>query len=654
MQIIKSFFSFLLAVGCWHCGYSQDAADSLLKKMTGAKEDSNKVLLLIKIGEVYEINEPTKARFYYRQAEKLGNQLGFYPGLLKTFAGYKTTFQTEGNTDSAFYYIEKSLSLARKTKDSLQIGIALFNLGILYRDKSEFEKALAYCLEGRVILEIKGGLSILAKVNDALQGLYYYRTEYDKGIKYGEEAVKLSRKIKNDLTLLNAIINLSVNYTSIKEYDKATRLLKEALPISRALKNTIAEATIFQNLGNIALEKYDIPETKKYIETSLAIFRKIGSADGEAVSLRGLALCYLQEKNYAKAKEVAEQALVIDKKFSYRREEAFIRRLLSCIYYAAGDVKNGYTFDSESNDILEKMIKEILSEQSGNLEKKYETAKKDNQIKLQMAEIERKNTLNYILIGSALTILIISLLSYRTYQQKKKIQQQLINELETEKQLTATEAVLKGEEQERTRLAKDLHDGLGGMLSGIKYSLNTMKGNLIMTPDNAQAFERSMDMLDSSIQEMRRVAHNMMPETLVKYGLDTALKDFCNDVTQSGILNVAYRSIGLDDAVIKQTTAITIYRIVQELLNNTMKHAAASKAIVQVSRTNGLLSVTVEDDGKGFDTAILNKVKARQDGSAVRGIGWENIKNRVDFLKGKLDVNSQQGKGTSVHIEFNS
>jgi signal transduction histidine kinase len=234
------------------------------------------------------------------------------------------------------------------------------------------------------------------------------------------------------------------------------------------------------------------------------------------------------------------------------------------------------------------------------------------------------------------------LLSYRTYRQKQKLRQQRITELENERQLTATEAVLKGEEQERTRLAKDLHDGLGGMLSGIKHSFNTMKGNLIMTPENNQAFERSMDMLDSSIKEMRRVAHNMMPEALVKFGLDTALRDYCNDINQSGAIKIVYQSIGLDNAVIDQTVAITLYRIVQELVTNTLKHAAAKTAIVQITKTNNLLTVTVEDDGKGFDIHSL---------AQSRGIGWSNIQNRVEFLKGKLDVNAQPGKGTSVLIE---
>jgi two-component system NarL family sensor kinase len=166
-----------------------------------------------------------------------------------------------------------------------------------------------------------------------------------------------------------------------------------------------------------------------------------------------------------------------------------------------------------------------------------------------------------------------------------------------------------------------------------------------MTPDNAQAFERSMDMLDSSIKEMRRVAHNMMPEALVKFGLDTALKDFSNDINKSGALQVSYQAIGIETAEIAQITAITVYRIVQELLNNIMKHAAARTAIIQVTKSNGQITITVEDDGKGFDAEILTQSK---------GMGWANIQSRVDYLKGRLDVQSGPGKGTSVHIELNA
>ncbi|MBL0068340.1 MAG: hypothetical protein IPP39_07570 [Chitinophagaceae bacterium] len=137
----------------------------------------------------------------------------------------------------------------------------------------------------------------------------------------------------------------------------------------------------------------------------------------------------------------------------------------------------------------------------------------------------------------------------------------------------------------------------------------------------------------------------MMPEALVKFGLDTALKDFCNDINQSGALRVSYQSIGMENEVIEQTTAVNIYRIVQELINNTLKHAAAKTAIVQVSKKSGAFSITVEDDGKGFNPVILQGTK---------GIGWTNIQSRVDYLKGKWDVQTGPGKGTSVHIEINA
>ena len=193
-----------------------------------------------------------------------------------------------------------------------------------------------------------------------------------------------------------------------------------------------------------------------------------------------------------------------------------------------------------------------------------------------------------------------------------------------------------------------LFDGLGGKLPGINYSFTTMKGNLLLTAEFAQAFERSIDMLDNSIKEMRRVAYNMMPEALVKFGLDTALQDLCNDSNQTGALRVNYQSFGLADVSIEQTTAIAIYRIVQELINYTInysiKQATVANATVQLSYADSKISIKVEVDGKGFDINSLQNVK---------GIGWSTIQNRVEFLEGTIDVKAEASKGTLVHIEIN-
>jgi two-component system, NarL family, sensor kinase len=628
------------------------AKDSLLKKLKLAKEDTTAVQLYLDIGDLIDETDALAAKDYYYKAAALSDRINYKRGSIGSYTRYSSHFFGTGAYDSIIFYNEKALAIARETKDSGNIGISLFNIGMARGFMSDFETAIAYCLEGQKIIEGKAHEVMEAQINDKLQILYFQLVQYDKSIGYGEKAVQQARRLKMPSLLAQALTNLSLNYLKKRMPEKAYPLLMEALTIAKKIGNSSFEASILLNLADIALGSGDYETVKLYTERGLLLNRQLGSLEGEVIALGGLARYYLHTKDFTSARKMAAQTLEMAAKYNFREQHVTASKVMSNIAFAAGDMRLGEKYYNQSEDTLVRIVRDLLSERSANLEKKYETEKKETQIKRLEAEqkihklsIRQKNILNYILIGSAVILLIISLLSYLNYKQKQKLQQQRIADLEKEKQLAATEAVLKGEEQERTRLAKDLHDGLGGMLSGIKYSFQTMKGSLVMTPDNQQSFERSMDMLDSSIKEMRRVAHNMMPEALVKFGLNIALKDFCNDINRSGALQVSYQSIGIENAVIEQTTAITIYRIVQELINNTMKHAAAKSAIVQVSKTSdAIISITVEDDGKGFDPVIIQEAK---------GIGWNNIHSRVKYLKGKVDVRSEAGKGTSVLIELN-
>ncbi len=389
---------------------------------------------------------------------------------------------------------------------------------------------------------------------------------------------------------------------------------------------------------------------KDVADKALQLSLQLDDKEGIILSQLLLSDYYLYTLQFAIAKDYASQALQVAVQSAQPENEKKALLALSDISLGLHNIGEFTNYRTRHDSISLILLNRQITRNTQELEKKYETEKKNSRIqqlekdkRIQTLSLRQKNILNDVLIGTALTIFIISLLAYRTYRQKQLLQQTRIQELEKEKQLLATEALLKGQEDERIRLAKDLHDGLGGMLSGIKHSLNTMKGNMIMTESNVQSFERSIDMLDASIREMRRVAHNLMPESLVKFGLDTALKDFCNDVNQSGAVKINYQSFGSKGVIIDQNIAITIYRVVQELVNNILKYAAATQAIVQMTVETGKISVTVEDDGKGFDAHLLETTK---------GIGWSNIRSRIDYLKGKIDLRSQTGEGTSVHLEI--
>ncbi|HMP95268.1 MAG TPA: histidine kinase, partial [Phnomibacter sp.] len=296
------------------------------------------------------------------------------------------------------------------------------------------------------------------------------------------------------------------------------------------------------------------------------------------------------------------QALAQSYQYNYLPKTKNILRQLALSYAASNNYNQAYQTAMQLSSFADSVV--ILQNHNRLLlnDARFELGKKETRIhsleqetQAKSETIKRQNLLNGLLMGGAVLLTIILLLVYRTYRQRQLLQQQKIQQLETEKQLLATESLMQGEEKERTRLAKDLHDSLGGMLSGIKYSFQHIKGNLVLTPDNQQAFERGIDMLDKSIQELRRVAHNMMPEGLVRFGLDTALADYCHQMQATAAVDILYQGYGTQGWQIPTGNALQIFRIVQELINNSMKHAQATQIIVQLIKSDDHLNLTVED-----------------------------------------------------------
>ncbi|WP_276503574.1 sensor histidine kinase [Terrimonas pollutisoli] len=646
-RIIQVYILFLLPAGFLQA--QQHLVDSIRNELKQQMPDSNRAMSMMRLAIDYEAVDTAKAYQAYRDAIKFASEKKLYYQLGRAYQNQSVLFSTAANYEQATVSLDHAIANYEKSdhpKSKLWEANAFNDKAGILKAQNEFKQAVEYYLKSISLMEeLKESNGLINKYAN-LSTLFGDMGENLKQIEYAHKAVSAAKEqgVRQNLfmayfILANAYSVKEENPSAKKFLDSSTIYFNEAENadnIDILLSYYLVAAQVFKKLNQ--------PDSAFYFfRKSYDVSKSYNYSYGKAEAQLQMGAIAIIQKKYSEAEKYLLAGIEEAKAVNYygMLDEGY--KYLSDVYAVTGRYKKAYEYFQKYKEVNDSVLSMESRKYGKELEQKYESAKKDKQIVLQKSQLQERRILNYVFIGSAVILLLISLLSYRNYKQKQKIQQQRINELEKEKQLSATEAVLKGEEQERTRLAKDLHDGLGGMLSGIKYSFQTMKGNLIMTPDNHQAFERSMDMLDSSIKEMRRVAHNMMPEALVKFGLDTALKDFCNDINQSGALRVTYQSIGMENAVIEQTTAITIYRIVQELINNTMKHASAKTAIVQVTKTDGNISITVEDDGKGFDPVILK---------GGRGIGWSNIQSRIEYLKGKLDVQSEPGKGTSVLIEL--
>ena len=623
----------------------KNTLDSLMRVYRGAGDDTVKVILLLHIADAYETNNQDSSLHYLEKAKSLTEKLGFTKGLYIYHEQSGILYFTRGDYRSAMDHSNSALRLAKELGNESFVTNMLNNIGIVYQYLGEFEKQLDFTLQAMTRVENSGETRKLSSSYHSVANAYYNLNRYRKSVTYCLRSLSAHEQYGGNTYINRVFATLGQGYEQLNQFDSSLYFYTKAVRKSAELHDTYAEAGIYAYMVNAYASVHDFVSMLDVSQKSLALAKELQSRQLLASSLYNIAFAHYYNNEQEKAKSYIYEALAIAQADSLQDELKNIYAVLSYIAAQEHDFKTSRWARAKSDSMQAALVNTEVVKATTALDAKYESEKREAQIRLQQSALKQKDTMNFILIGGIVFVVIVSILAYRNYIHKQKLQQQRISELETEKQLSATEAVLRGEEQERTRLAKDLHDGLGGMLSGIKYSFNTMKENLIMTPENHQAFERSMDMLDSSIKEMRRVAHNMMPASLMRFGLDTSLRDFCHDINQSGALQVSYQSIDLEHASLPQTTASAVYRIVQELINNSLKHASAKTAIVQITNTGGHITVTVEDDGKGFDTAILK---------ASKGMGWTNIQHRLDFIKATSDVSSQPGKGTSVHIEFDA
>ncbi|MGB7393469.1 MAG: sensor histidine kinase, partial [Pricia sp.] len=250
-----------------------------------------------------------------------------------------------------------------------------------------------------------------------------------------------------------------------------------------------------------------------------------------------------------------------------------------------------------------------------------------------------------LLIGTLAFLLFIGYLFYRNKlrkaRKKERVQEAEVQLLKQEQQNQIFSAMIEGQEKESKRLAIDLHDGLGGRLSGISLNLSKLdKDEPKKYPK--QQLQKVMKDLDDSLSELRSIARNMMPETLVKFGLEAALKDYCSSMNGSDT-KVTLQFYGSDRGI-DLNQQVTMYRVIHELINNAIKHAKASEVLVQYMREGNQVDITVEDNGVGF------KNEAIEDKSP--GMGLSNLRTRVAYLKGDLDFQSHENEGTTVNVHL--
>jgi two-component system, NarL family, sensor kinase len=625
--------------------------DSLLNLLRVSKKDTNQVMLLIGIGQQFENTQPDSAAIYYKRAGDLSDSLQYYHGMVKYIANYTYLLNVKGEYGESLQLNLKAIEYSTKSGLLGDLAMAYGNTAAVYQYMSDYQKSVQYYLYTIPILEELNDKQRMAVLTSNLVALYRELKQYEKAKEYGYKVIAYFQSTGDKIALANSYNNMSTVFLSTNEYKTSIEYCQKAYNISKEIVYPQGQMTSLLNqvvaYSQVKAPDFNIDEVIYKSKEAVRLAQSINDEDGVVAGLIGLCKGYFLKKDYEKSGYYWRQSFAIALKLKFTERLSTLYKLKSDLGFAQQDFRAAYFYRDKYDSLSGVLMNESLLKNIQNLEIKYENEKKEARIKtleqekqIQAMSIQQKNILIYAFISSIPVLLLIGFLFYLNNKSKHTIQAQKIKELEQQRQIIAAESILKGQESERYRIAQDLHDGVGSMLSSLKLTLSTMSGILTSGQDNTRLLAKASEQLNSSIDEIRRVAHNMMPEALLKLGLQQALQDCCDSVSESKKLRVNTQFYGLEERL-EATKEIVIYRIIQELVNNCVKHANATSLLVQVMKQNHELNITVEDNGVGFS---IDTVKSKN------GAGLSNIHSRVDYLIGQIDIQSKPGMGTSVYI----
>ena len=611
---------------------------AIQKKLAAEKTDTGKALLLNDLFIQYRDFDSAKAMDYANQSLAISKSAGFKKGESLLLLNKGVFLNLNGENEEAKKLIEQSLSIRKETGDHAGQGYCLRSLGNIEYDKNDYAKALEYYLAAAPEFEkandLKGLSGDYIWVGNVFnEGLH----QFDKAAEYFNKSLALAQQIHDTALISYNYNNLGQAYYFAKDYTKALSYYQLSKKLKILIDDERGLGNAYSNISNVFFDIKQYDSATIYNNNALEIREKQNDKKGVATCYLNGGNIYLQQNNLEAAFSNYQKALALGKEISFKEPIIESYKGLSTYYELKGDAKQALSYYKIYKEQNDSVFNSDISNQLSTLQTKYETAKKQQLIEQQKFELTKKQ---YWIYGSVGLLLLMSLLGFSYYRRNKLKQEKKLQDEVIKQQDLATKGIITAEENERKRIAADLHDGVGQMMSAAKMNLSAFENEIQFNNENQKiAFEKVIDLVDESCKEIRSVSHQMMPNALLKSGLASAIKEFI-DKLDSRVLKVNLHTEGLNERLDSNVETV-LYRVIQECVNNVIKHAGANTLDISLIKDEDGISATIEDNGKGFDT---------RDKQKFEGIGLKNIATRIGYLKGTVDFDSQPEQGTLVAI----
>lgn len=510
----------------------------------------------------------------------------------------------------------------------------------------KLEDGLKHCLEALKNFEQIKDTANIANMLVNVANVYQQQNNFTQANLYLRQAEAKAKLITGKTALGNVYNTMGILYAEHGQLDSAEKFFLLSTAIREKLNDLTSIVWNYNNLGGLYVMMGRNKEAIVYLEKALKQFEETGNYEGQTSIANNLGELYMKLKDPKKALEYYSYSRKLYVLTQNPENLENLYNNLSVYYDIMGDLKTAFQYSDSLIVLKDSLYGQRLDKSMAEMQVKFDVEKKDLELAKNKAEIKAKEEQAFIkniiivsIIALSILLLIVGLLFFR----KKQVEQQakLDAEIAHQKEIR-TKAILEAEEKERRRIAQDLHDGVGQLLSAAKLNLSNLDSKLsVQTEEQKLAMQNALSLVDDSVKEVRAVSHNMMPNTLIKLGLASAVREFITKLGNAPTLKVDLEIVGLDTRLDNQVETV-LYRVIQEIVNNIIKHAKASQISMQLIRHDTELSVMIEDNGVGFDTAKLDNFE---------GIGLKGIQTRIEFLNGSVHFDSAIGRGTTVIID---
>ncbi|MEO8589276.1 MAG: sensor histidine kinase [Flavobacteriales bacterium] len=557
--------------------------------------------------------------------------------------------------DDALVDLREAIPLARRTDEPQLLAASIITKAQVERRMVRYDDMLADLIAAEKLCDSIGYARGQCNVLINWGNMFYAQERRQEALEKYQASYDCAMTHHFPSVARNAVQNIASVTYYLKGKRAAIGVYEQALEENKALGDRGFEAKVMSLLAIMYNDSGLYTVARGYLNKAMGIVRELGDTSQQVFNYHYLATSYWAQGLRDSALKATQTTINLshamrslelesdaeDKMYHYLKK-------LGRDTEALAHLERHIALDDSLGAIKE-------GELINRLEIGYKTEKKEHIIQVQglkmeqdKAQIRAREVQRNILLGTLAALLIVGFLIYRNVDSKRKIaeqqkhiSEQRIERILTEQELRLVNATIDGQDKERQRVAKDLHDRVGSLLSGVKLQFSALEERVATVVSNGpEQFKKVLHLLDTAVGEVRRISHDLLSSNLAAFGLNAALSDLCDALHVPGKMEVELSLFGVEERMPKNVE-VAAYRIVQEAVSNALKHAHASTLSIQVTRTADQLNILVEDNGRGFDPA-----------SVTKGMGTANLHARAAELGGRVNIDSRPGRGTSVSVDI--